>query len=248
MKLLINGFYGKMGQIVYECAKNTQDVEIVGGIDLQEQNVDNIKVVSNPNNLTIKPDVIIDFSIPKATLNILEYAKENSIPIVIATTGFSDDELNLIKNYSKDIPIFMSSNMSFQINLIAKILKEITPLLNNSDIEIIETHHNRKIDAPSGTAILLADKINESLNNSYSYEFNRHDKREKRSKNEIGFSSIRGGNIVGEHSVMYFTDTETLEIKHTVHDRKIFAEGAIKAAKFIINKNNGMYNMENILK
>ena len=155
--------------------------------------------------------------------------------------------MNIIDSFSKDIPIFKSSNMSYDINLMAKILTIIAPILKNTDIEIIETHHSRKIDSPSGTAILLADKINESLGNTLKYEFNRHNKHEKRSKNEIGFSSIRGGNIVGEHIVQFYGENETLEIKHTSYSRSVFAEGALKAAEFIVNKKSGLYNMDDLI-
>lgn len=155
--------------------------------------------------------------------------------------------MNIIDSFSKDIPIFKSSNMSYDINLMAKILTIIAPILKNTDIEIIETHHNRKIDSPSGTALLLADKINESLGNTLKYEFNRHNKQEKRSKNEIGFSSIRGGNIVGEHIVQFYGENETLEIKHTSYSRSVFAEGALKAAEFIVNKKSGLYNMDDLI-
>lgn len=155
--------------------------------------------------------------------------------------------MNIIDSFSKDIPIFKSSNMSYDINLMAKILTIIAPILKNTDIEIIETHHNRKIDSPSGTALLLADKINESLGNTLKYEFNRHNNHEKRSKNEIGFSSIRGGNIVGEHIVQFYGENETLEIKHTSYSRSVFAEGALKAAEFIVNKKSGLYNMDDLI-
>ena len=177
----------------------------------------------------------------------LEYAKNKKIPIVIATTGFSKEEIQKIEETSKEIPIFRSANMSLDINLMAKILKEVAKVLSNTDIEIIETHHNRKIDSPSGTAILLADAINEVLEEKKEYDFNRMQKREPRKKSEIGFSSIRGGNIVGEHTVAFFGENETLEIKHTSYSRQVFVEGAIKAVRFLITKENGLYDMNDLI-
>ena len=203
-------------------------------------------VFNDITNINEKIDVIIDFSIPIATLNILEYASKNNIPIVIATTGFSQEEENKIKEYSKIIPIFKSANMSYDIMIMKKLVSWLAPLLKDTDIEIIESHHNRKIDSPSGTAQMLADSINESLNNTMYCEYNRHDKHEKRNKNEIGMSSIRGGNIVGEHTVQFIGDYETFEIKHTSYSRNVFAEGAIKASKFIINQKPGLYSMEDM--
>ena len=246
IKVLINGCCGRMGSIVAETIKNNNEFEIFGGYDRKNEKCD-FKVYTNINDIPLKPDVIIDFSLPVATFKILEYAIYNSIPIVIATTGFSESENLKIKEYSKQIPIFKSANMSYEINLITNLLKTIAPKLKDNDIEIIETHHNRKVDSPSGTAILLANSINDSVDNKFSYEFDRFNKHEKRDKNKIGFSSIRGGNIVGEHSIIFFGENETLEIKHTALNRKVFADGALKAAKFIINKQDGLYNMDDLI-
>ena len=236
-----------MGQEVGKLIMKNENMNISGGFDKENTGLFAFPVFTDITSINVKPDVIIYFYIPKATLNILNYAKNKKVPIVIATTGFSEEELNIIDSFSKDIPIFKSSNMSYDINLMAKILTIIAPILKNTDIEIIETHHNRKIDSPSGTALLLADKINESLGNTLKYEFNRHNKHEKRSKNEIGFSSIRGGNIVGEHIVQFYGENETLEIKHTSYSRSVFAEGALKAAEFIVNKKSGLYNMDDLI-
>lgn len=199
------------------------------------------------SNIDILPDVIIDFSVPQATFGILEFAKKNHIPIVIATTGFSDSEMKKIEKYSESLPIFKSANMSYEINLMAKIISELAVKLENSDIEIIETHHNRKIDAPSGTALILADSINDALNNEMKYEYDRHAKREKRTKKEIGIHSIRGGTEVGKHSVIFFGDNESFEITHNCTSRSVFARGAIKAAEFILHKENGLYSMNDMV-
>ena len=203
-------------------------------------------VFTDINKINLIPDVIIDFSIPEATFNILEFANRNNIPTVIATTGFTNDELNKIKEFSEQFPIFRSANMSYEVNLMAKLVSELAQKLTDSDIEIVETHHNRKIDSPSGTALILADSINNALNNEMTYEYNRHSKREKRTKKEIGIHSLRGGTEVGKHSVIFFGDNESFEITHSVTSRAVFANGAIKAAFYIVHKENGLYNMNNL--
>lgn len=246
MNILLSGAYGKMGGEVIKAISCKEDLKIVCGFDANEGE-NGFPVYNDIKNIKEKVDVIIDFSIPKATFKILEYAKENKVPIVIATTGFSKEELEVIEKYSKEIPIFRSSNMSLDINLMADIIKKIAEVLKDSDIEIIETHHNRKVDSPSGTAILLANAINEVFDNKKEYNLERMQKREKRNKNEIGFSSVRGGNIVGEHTVSFFGENETLEIKHTCYSRQVFAEGAVKAAEYLIKQQPGLYNMKNIV-
>ena len=194
------------------------------------------------------PDVIIDFSTPDACLNILDYAKKNKIPMVIATTGFNNDELKLIEAASKEIPIFKSSNMSYETNLVISLVSKLATILNDSDIEIVDVHHNKKVDSPSGTALMIADGINEALDNSMHYEFDRHSKRQSRDKKEIGIHSLRGGTEVGKHSVFFFGENESLEISHTVNSRAVFAKGALKAADFILNQENGLYNMKDLIK
>lgn len=247
IKVLINGCNGKMGQEVIKVINNNEKFAVVNGVD-KEENPDYIfPVYTNAEDIKEKPDVIVDFSIPVATMQILEYAKNNKIPIVIATTGLTEEQKQKIKEYSKAIPIFQSANMSYDINLMKRIVAEVAKNLCGTDIEIIETHHNRKIDAPSGTALLLADSINEALGNSMEYNFNRFQNREKRKKNEIGFSSIRGGNIVGEHTVCFFGENDCLEITHKAYSRGLFAEGALKGAEYIVNKENGYYTMDEII-
>lgn len=247
IKVLIHGVNGKMGQEVLKQLDFYDNCILLCGYDKENTGKYTFPVYTNFKDIIEKPDVIIDFSIPNATMCMLDYAKEMHIPVVIATTGFSKEQNKKILEYSKDLPIFKSANMSFDINLMAKILSEVAKALPNTDIEIIESHHNRKIDSPSGTALLLADSINKTLNSTLTYEFDRHNKHEKRSKNEIGFSSIRGGNIVGEHTVQFIGENETFEITHKAYSRSVFADGAIKAACFLVNKENGFYNMDNLL-
>lgn len=246
IKVLINGCNGKMGQEVAKAIKKTQDVETLCGFDRIDTGDNSFPVFTDINNINLIPDVIIDFSVPQATLNILEFAHKNKIPTVIATTGLSDIDIEKIERYSNDFPIFRSANMSYEVNLLSKLVAELAKKLPESDIEIVETHHNRKIDSPSGTALILADSINEALENSMYYEYNRHGKREKRNKKEIGIHSIRGGNEVGKHTVIFFGDNESLEITHNVNSRAVFANGAVKAAQFIIHKEKSLYNMNNL--
>ena len=248
MKVLINGATGRMGIELEKAIEKQQDIKTVCGFGLEENNNGKFPIYNKIENIKEEVDVIIDFSNPKATFKILEYARKNKIPVVIATTGFDEEELKTIEEISKEIPIFKSSNMSVDINLMAELAQKVAEVLKENDIEIVETHHNKKIDAPSGTAILLADAINKVFNGNKKYVFDRMQKREARSKDEIGFSSIRGGNIVGEHTVMFLGENETLEITHKAYSRQVFAEGAIKAARFIVNQKNGLYNMEDLVK
>lgn len=239
INVLINGSNGRMGRVLEEYISTTSDIFCLYGIDKDTD--------LQFSNILTKPDVIIDFSSPEGTLKALDYASSHLIPIVIATTGFSEQDFKIINEYSQAIPIFISSNMSYTIHLFSKLLAEIAPFLSDTDIEILEKHHNMKCDAPSGTALLLADSINKCCENRYTYVFDRHTSKRARNKNEIGLSSIRGGNLVGEHSVFFFGDYETIEIKHSSFSRNVFAEGAIRAARFILTKRKGLFGMEDLL-
>lgn len=237
INVLINGCEGKMGKMLFKQIEASDKFNYIGGID-KGYDITKIKTL---------PDVIIDFSTPIATLSILEFAVANNVPVVIATTGFSENENILIEEYSKVIPIFKSANMSYETNLMISLVSKIAKELHNSDIEIVEIHHNQKIDSPSGTALMLADSINNALDNSMHYEFDRHSKKVKRDKSEIGIHSLRGGTEVGKHSVFFFGENESLEISHTVTSRAVFANGALKAAEFIIGKPAKLYNMNDLI-
>ena len=237
INVLINGIDGHMGQMLLNQINNTEDFTCIGGAD-KDKSIYDVKE---------KADVIIDFSVPVATMSMLEYAKEKHLPVVIATTGFSDEQNQTIAEYSKEIPIFKSANMSYETNLMIKLVSKLAQELSNSDIEIVDVHHNRKIDSPSGTALMIADNINKALDNSMHYEFDRHSKHTPRDKKEIGIHSLRGGTEVGKHSVFFFGDNESLEISHTVTSRAVFANGALKAAKFIISKTTGLYDMNDLV-
>ena len=247
LEVMVNGCNGKMGSVVADLVDKDPNIILKCGTDRIDTGMLTYPVYTDLNQIPEKPSVIIDFSVPVSTFGVLEYAKQNHVPIVIATTGFTGEEEKKIAEYSNYIPVFKSSNMSYSINMFQHLLKEIAPRFRDTDIEVVETHHNRKIDAPSGTAQMLANTINEALGGDYKFEYNRHDKHEKRDKKEIGITSIRGGNIVGEHTVMFIGESETFEIKHTSYSRQVFAEGAIKAAQFIADKPNGLYNMDDLV-
>lgn len=241
IKVFINGVNGKMGTEVAKLVKSKPNMHLLGGFDRHVLHNLPYPVYNNFNDIFELPDVIIDFSVPEATMSILDFAVSKKIPIVIATTGFNDEQKNKILNSASQIPIFQSSNMSYQISLMQNIVSDLSKRLDNCEIEIVEIHHNQKKDAPSGTALMLAESIQKANNNKYHYELDRMNKSAKRDSTEIGFSSIRGGDIVGEHSVLFFGENETFEVKHTAYSRTVFAAGSLKAAEFIIKQKDGYY-------
>lgn len=237
INVLINGSEGRMGKEVKSQISLSDNFNFLFGFDSN----------SSFNDISKKPDVIVDFSVPSASINMLNYAKENKIPMVIATTGFDDNQLKQIELISKEIPVFKSSNMSYETNLLISLVSKLATQLRDSDIEIVDIHHNKKVDSPSGTALMIADGINKALDNSMHYEFDRHSKKQARDKKEIGIHSLRGGTEVGKHSVFFFGNNENIEISHTVNSRSVFAQGALKAAEFIINQENGLYDMTDLV-
>lgn len=250
--ILLSGCNGKMGKAVTRSVAESADCEIVGGVDIFTEALSGYPVFSTPsaitNEITEKADVIIDFSNPAALSGLLEYAVKNSIPAVISTTGLSDSQINLIKDASKKIPVFFSANMSLGVNLVCELAKKAANVLGDAfDIEIIEMHHNQKIDAPSGTALMIADAIKEELTDDIVYEYDRHSKREKRTKKEIGIHAVRGGTITGEHQVIFAGLDEIITISHSARSKELFATGAISAAKFICGKPAGLYKMADML-
>lgn len=250
MKVIVNGCNGTMGQVLCNEIIDSKDLSIAAGIDRNPNKISNsFKTYDNIDEFNDNADVIIDFSNPCYIDDLLSFATKKRIPIVIATTGFSDKDFKNIEKSSKDIPIFISSNMSLGVNVLLDMVKKASKVLGDSfDIEIIEKHHNQKVDSPSGTAYMIADNINNELNNSKEYVFGRVSKKDKRNNNEIGIHAIRAGNIVGEHNVIFAGKDEIIEIKHTANSKKIFAQGSIKAAHFLIKQNNGLYNMDDLLK
>ena len=249
VKLIMHGCNGRMGQVIGYIVKNDTEAEIVAGVDIQQTTTYTFPVFTNISDCDMKADAIIDFSTAAAVPAVLEYAKEKNIPAIICTTGLSQEIIEQIKETSKSVPIFFSANMSLGVNLLINLAKKATQILTdaNFDIEIVEKHHNQKIDAPSGTALAIANAINETLDNEYTYKYDRTKQRAKREKKEIGIHAVRGGTIVGEHEVIFAGKDEIVELKHTAMSKEIFAVGAVKAAKFIVGKPAGLYDMGNLM-
>ena len=245
LRVIINGYSGSMGKVLTKCVNEDSELQLVCGSSRDELEVP-FKTYLKMSDVKEDADVIIYFSHHYAIEEVLAYATKTKTPLVIATTGFNEEELNKIREASKIIPIFHSSNMSLGVNVLVKLVKEAAKALNGFDIEIIEKHHNKKLDAPSGTAVMIADGIKEVLPES-EYIYGRHGRSDKRSSNEIGIHAVRGGTIVGEHTTIFAGHDEVVEIKHTAQSKDIFAKGAIAAAKFLVNKDAGYYNMNNML-
>lgn len=250
LKIIVNGCHGKMGQVLIREIKQDNTLQLLAGIDTNPKKLTvDFPVYKSISECREKADVIIDFSSPEALEGLLEYAVKTNTPLVIATTGLSQDQMYKIMEASKLIPIFQSANMSIGINVLVKAVQQTAKLLGDSaDIEIIEKHHNQKVDAPSGTAYLIADRINSVLSKSKDYIFGRHSKTAKRNKNHIGIHAIRGGTIVGEHSVIFACKDEVIEITHSAASKSIFSLGAIKAAKFVASKEPSFYTMDDLVK
>ena len=247
LRIILSGCLGKMGKVITNIVDNRDDCEIVCGIDINEGEA-SYPIFSDISKVDIEADCIIDFSHPSALSGVLEFAKQNKIAAVIATTGLSAEQTEEIKAASEIIPVFFSFNMSLGVNLLLELAKKAATVLEGFDIEIIEKHHNQKIDAPSGTAVMLAEGINEAKNNSMLYEYDRHSKRQKRTDNEIGIHAVRGGTIVGEHDVMFCGRDEIITLSHSARSKEIFAVGAVNAALFVADKPHGLYNMGDIVK
>ena len=248
VRIIFCGCYGRMGNAVRQIIKDTSDMEIVAGVDITEGTAE-FPVYASITDVKETADAIIDFSSPKALDSILSYATSKNVPVVLCTTGFSAEQLDDIKKASEKVAILRSANMSLGINTLVKLLKTATGILaeNGYDIEIVERHHNQKKDAPSGTALLLADAINDAANGKYEYVYDRSERREVRPQNEIGISAVRGGSIVGDHEVIFAGLDEVIEIKHRAYSRSVFAKGAVSAAAYLKGKPAGMYDMSDVI-
>lgn len=248
-KIIMHGYQGKMGQTIFNLCQKNDKFEIVAGIDPTPSALSvPFPTYCDINDCDMPSSVIIDFSTAKAVPRLLNYAKDRKIPIVLCTTGLSDETLNLVNETSKYTAVFKSANMSLGVSLVASLLKQASKLLTQEgfDIEIIEKHHNQKIDAPSGTALFLADSINSALDEKMNYIYDRSNISEKRSTKEIGIHAIRGGTIVGDHEVIFAGHDEIITLGHTALSKDIFAIGALKAAQFISDKPAGLYDMQHL--
>ena len=249
IKVIMHGCNGRMGQSITRLAKENNELTIVAGVDPFDGVANDYPVFKSIEECNVEADVVIDFASAKAVDSLLTYCLDKKLPVVLCTTGLSEEQLVKVKEASKEIAVLKSANMSLGVNLLIKLLKESAPVLGNAgfDIEIVEQHHKMKKDAPSGTALALADAINESMDNRYSYVFDRSPRSEARRENEIGISSVRGGTIVGIHDVIFAGEDEVITLNHTAYSRAIFAKGALSAAAFLAGKEAGYYDMQDVI-
>ena len=247
MKVLLSGCGGAMGRMLTEIISQKDGVEVVAGVDKFPPQNAQYPVFESFDACDVPCDAIIDFSHPSVLTSLLDYCVKKNIPTVLCTTGISDAQMAEIKTASEKVALFKSANMSLGVNLVTRLLKQAAQFLDGFDIEIIEKHHNKKRDAPSGTALMLADSINEAFEFKKEYKHGRHGADAKRQKNEIGIHAVRGGTIVGEHQVHFIGSDEVIEITHTAQSKKVFAEGAIRAAQYLVGKPAGIYDMQDML-
>lgn len=248
VRLIVSGCNGKMGRVITQCVAERCDCQIVAGFDINTESQHGFPVYANPENCSIEADALIDFSHPSALAGVLAYAKAHQLPAVIATTGLSEEQVEAVKQSAEAIPVFFSGNMSLGISLLMELAQKAAAVLGNDfDVEIVEKHHNRKIDAPSGTALMLADAVKQGLSYEPHYVYERHSVRQPRDKKEIGISAIRGGTIVGEHDVIFAGHDEVITLSHQSMSKEIFAVGAINAALFLTTQQPGYYAMKDLV-
>lgn len=246
--IILCGCNGHMGRVIQSVVSARSDVHIVAGVDLNTEQYRNFPVYASFGDITEKADVIIDFSHPSCLEDVLEYSVYHKTPVVIATTGYTDTQKKRIEEASKSTAVFFTYNMSLGINLLAELAQKAAKVLGDGfDIEIIEKHHNQKIDAPSGTALMLADAICETFETPMKYEYDRHSKREKRTKNEIGIHAVRGGTIVGEHEILFAGRDEMITLSHSARSKEVFAVGAVNAAVYMCRRPSGIYTMKDLV-
>ena len=249
VKILMHGCNGKMGGMITEIVKDEEDAVIAAGVDKFTGIPNDYPVFEEIAQCDVDVDVVIDFSNAGAVDELLDYCVKKSLPVVLCTTGLSDEQLKKVDECSEKIAVLKSANMSMGINLLLKLLKDAAKVLAPAgyDIELVEKHHNQKLDAPSGTALALADSINEAMGNEYEYVYDRSQVRKKRDAKEIGISAVRAGTIVGEHEVIFAGTDEVIEFKHTAYSRSVFAKGAVEAGKFLAGQPAGMYDMGDVI-
>ncbi len=248
-KILLTGCNGRMGKVITELAASDPQVSIIAGIDVAGTCAGDYPVKDSFESLDVKPDVIVDFSSPKVFDTMMDYAVKQGVPVVVCTTGLSEEQIARLDEDSKKVAVLRSANMSFGVNLLMKLVKEAAAKLAPAgfDIEIVERHHNQKKDAPSGTALALAQSINEGLDEEYAFTFDRSERSEKRDPKEIGISAVRGGTIPGTHEVIFAGTDEVIELNHIAYSRSIFGKGALEAAKFLAGKSAKFYSMADVI-
>ncbi|MDI3481891.1 MAG: 4-hydroxy-tetrahydrodipicolinate reductase [Tepidanaerobacteraceae bacterium] len=246
LELILSGAKGKMGRTVAELVEAQPDLKIAAGVDIT-RGEGAFPIYENVHEIKEKADVILDFSNPKALESLCGFAMERQIPLVVGTTGLNGIHKKMLQDASKKIPVFVSHNMSLGVFLLIALVRQVAAVLDDFDVEIVEMHHNQKIDAPSGTALMIADAVKE-VRKDAEYVFGRADKNRRREKNEIGIHSIRAGNLVGEHRVIFGGEDETIELTHAITSRKVLAAGALRAARFIATQTPGYYSMADLVK
>ena len=249
VRIIMHGCNGHMGQVISGLVANDPDAEIVAGIDIADQGKNSYPVFTDINQCDVEADAIIDFSSAKAVDALLEYSVKRQIPVVVCTTGLSEEQLAHLEKSSEKVAVLKSANMSLGINTLLKLIQDAAKVLATAGfvMEIVERHHHLKVDAPSGTALALADSLNEAMDNQYHYVYDRSQKREMRDSREIGISAVRGGTIVGEHEVIFAGPDEVIEFKHTAYSKAVFGKGAVEAAKFLAGKPAGRYDMSDVI-
>ena len=248
-RVIMHGCNGKMGRFITDLIKEEEDVSIVAGVDTYNGIANDYPVFASIDDCDVEADVVIDFSNAKAVDELLDCCIKRNLPVVLCSTGLSEEQLGNVKKAGEHVAVLKSANMSLGINMLLDVLPKIVQLLAPAgfDVEIVEKHHNQKLDAPSGTALALADSMNEAMGNSYEYVYDRSQERKKRDKKEMGISAVRGGSIVGEHEIIFAGADEVIEIKHTAYSRRLFGKGAVEAAKFLAGKPAGMYDMRDVI-
>ena len=248
-KIIMLGCNGRMGQMITDMVKQDDECTIVAGIDIVDNRDNGYPVYTKLADCDVEADAIIDFTSATDFESRMDYAVDKQIPIIECSTGLSEEQMDYLKKASEKVAVLKSANMSLGINLLMKILKDATKVLSPAgyDIELVEKHHNQKLDAPSGTALALADSINEAADNQYHYVYDRSQVRQKRDQKEIGISAVRGGTIVGDHEVIFAGQDEVIEFKHTAYSKAVFGKGAVEAAKFLAWKPAGRYDMSDVI-
>lgn len=249
VKIIMHGCNGYMGQVISGLVEKDADAEIVAGIDIADNKQNSYPVYTDINACQVEADAIIDFSSAKAVDALLDYSVQRQIPVVLCTTGLDEAQLQKVEEAAKKVAVLKSANMSLGINTLLKLIQDAAKVFAAAgfDMEIVERHHRLKVDAPSGTALALADSLNEAMNHEYEYVYDRSQKREKRSDKEIGISAVRGGTIVGDHEVIFAGPDEVIEFRHTAYSKAVFGKGAIEAAKFLASKGAGRYDMSDVI-
>lgn len=249
VRMIMHGCNGKMGQVISSICQEDSHIQIVAGIDPYDGIKNTYPVFQRIEDCGVEADVVVDFAAASAVDGLLEYCVHHQLPVVLCTTGLSEEQNRKVEEAGRKIAVLKSANMSLGINVLMEILQQAARILAPAgfDMEIVEKHHNQKVDAPSGTALALADSINEALGNSYRYKYDRTQERKKREKNEIGVQAVRGGSIVGEHEVIFAGLDEVIEIRHTAYSKGIFGKGAVEAAKFLAGKPAGRYDMKDVI-